>query len=271
MKLACLLVTITVGLALLAGCSKQQTTDNASASTAKPAIKFDPATFASVTGVVHFSGKVPAPKRINMSEDPACKGQNADESLVVHDGGLANVVVYVKSGLPNGGWMGARLTARRNDQDPDPTSGIILQKGCRYVPHVIAVEASAPVTVLNDDPTTHNIHPMPHNNKEWNASQSPGAEPLHKRFDHPELMIAVKCNVHPWMKAYINVMGSPFYAVTGADGNFTLPDLPPGTYAIAAVHERLGEQTAQITVQPKQKKELDFIFHSSPNPASAAK
>jgi hypothetical protein len=261
---------ILLAIATLAGCSSQQpATDNTKKQQAT--VKLDPATFATLSGIVHFSGTVPKAKRINMSEDPACKGQNEDESLVVRDGRLANVVVYVKSGLPNTGWIKFTRFARRSDEDPDPTSGIILQKGCRYVPHVVAVTTAEKVRIENDDPTTHNIHPMPRANKEWNASQSPGAEPLVKTFDHPELMIPVKCNVHPWMRAYINVFNHPFYRVTREDGTFSFNDLPPGTYTIAAVHETLGEQTAQVTVGPKQKKDVDFTFNSSPNPASAAK
>lgn len=204
-----------------------------------------------------------------MSEDSACKGQNGDESLVVNRGGLGNVLVYVKDGLPKGR-MGAIMVVSES-RHPTPTSGIIRQDGCRYEPHVVAIPVGWHVSIYNDDPTTHNIHPMPHNNKEWNQSQAPGAEPITKTFDHPELMIPVKCNVHPWMKAYINVMGSPFYGVTDEYGAFTIRDLPPGTYTIAAVHETLGEQTEQITVDPKQKNQVDFTFSSAPNPASAAR
>ena len=194
-----------------------------------------------------------------MSEDPACKGQSRDESLVVRDGKLANVLVYAKQ-LPVF-W----------DVVGPVSNGTIRQEGCQYVPHVLAIPAGASVEIFNNDPTTHNVHPLSHANKEWNASQSPGAEPITKTFDHPELMIPLKCNVHPWMKAYINVMATPFYAVTSEDGSFTIQNLPPGTYTIAAVHETLGEQTAQVTVGAKEKKTAAFTFSAAPNPASAAR
>jgi plastocyanin len=246
---------IFVAIATLAGCSKQPTASPA----AQPGRRIDSAATATITGVVHFSGSVPKPKLIDMGEDPACKGKNEDESLVVHDGRLANVVVYAK-----------QMPVFWDVLEP-VSNHALRQDGCRYLPHVLAITAGDSVEVFNNDPTTHNIHAMPHANKEWNASQSPGAEPITKTFNRSELMIPVKCNVHPWMKAYINVMANPFYAVTGPDGSFTIQGLPPGTYTIAAVHERLGEQTAQITVGPKEHKTADFTFKEAPNPASAAR
>jgi plastocyanin len=249
------LVTITSAIA----CNSHKPTPEAPSQPTAAATKVDPATAATITGVVHFTGSVPKPQPIDMSDDPACKGRNAGESVVVHNGSLANVLVYAKQ-MPVL-W----------DVVAPVSNGTLRQEGCRYVPHVLAIQAGAAVEVLNDDPTTHNIHPMPHANHEWNQSQSPGAEPITKTFDKPELMIPVKCNVHPWMRAYINVMPNPFYALTDKDGAFKITGLPPGRYTIAAVHETLGEQTAQITVAPEENKVADFTFKGSPNPASAAR
>lgn len=262
-----------LALAALAGCSSNSHGPSPATTASQPAAKYDPATAATITGTIHFAGVAPTPKPINMAEDPDCHGQNQDESLVVNNGKLANVVVYVKSGLPDSGRTMAVLTSRRADSDdsPDPRSGIIRQRGCRYVPHVVAVLKGQRVTIFNNDQTTHNIHPIPHANHEWNASQQAGAEPLVKIFNEPEVMIPVKCNVHPWMRAYINVFKNPFFAETDEQGIFRLPALPPGTYTIAAVHESLGEQTMQVTVGPKENREADFTFRATPNSASAAK
>jgi hypothetical protein len=116
------------------------------------------------------------------------------------------------------------------------------------------------VEIVNADDTTHNIHPMPAHNKQWNESQLPKAEPIEKTFNKPEVMIPIKCNQHPWMRMYLNVVSNPFFAVSGSDGKFEIKGLPPGEYTLAAVHEKLGEQDMKITVGPKESKTADFTF-----------
>ncbi len=213
---------------------------------AKPAANLppiDPATTASISGVVTFSGAVPKPEQIDMSADPACNGDKTWQPVAVDNGHLADVLVYVKQGL------GERTF------DPPASVVTIEQRGCRYIPHVAAAMAGQTVEFLDQDPTMHNVHPMPKNNKEWNQAEQPGGTPIRRIFDNPELMIPIKCNQHPWMKMYLNVMSNPFFAVTGPDGSFTLNGLPPGTYTIAAVQENLGEKTQTITVGPKEDKQ----------------
>src|SRR5919204_1487710 len=183
-----------------------------------------------------------------MSQDPACKGTNEAETLVVDGGKLANVFVYVKDGLGN----------RTFDVPKDPI--VLDQKGCRYHPHVLGVMAGQTIKIVNSDPTTHNIHPTPKDNREWNESQPPKAAPLEKSFAREEIMLPVKCNQHPWMKMYINVVKTPFFAVTDKSGKFEIKGLPPGTYTVAAVHERLGEQDQKVTVGAKETKNVDFSF-----------
>ena len=120
--------------------------------------------------------------------------------------------------------------------------------------------ATQDLKIVNSDPTTHNIHPTPKDNREWNESQPPSTAPLNKNFAREEIMLPVKCNQHPWMKMYINVTKSPFYAVTGADGKFEIKGLPPGDYTLAFVHEKLGEQDQKVTLAAKDSKTVDFSF-----------
>ena len=211
----------------------------------------DPATAASISGIVRLAGTPPPPQKIDMSADSGCKGQNQSEAVLVNDGGLSNVLVYVKDGL------GARPFAPPSDKVT------VAQEGCRYQPHVAVAMVGQPVEFIDNDDTLHNIHPMPKNNGEWNQSQMPNGGAFAKSFTAAEIMIPVKCNQHPWMKMYLSVLGNPFYAVTGKDGNFELKGLPPGTYTIAAVHEKYGEQEMKITVGPKDNKE-DVTFDYRP-------
>jgi plastocyanin len=219
---------------------------------AKSAVKVDSASAASVSGVVKFSGTAPKPQKIDMGQDPACGNEPAfDESFVVNNGNLANVFVYVKS-IQNAGSGGSG-----GGSNQIPT---ITQKGCRYHPHVMGIMTGEMVKIVNADETTHNIHPMPTQSKQWNESQLPKDSPIEKTFTKPELMIPIKCNQHPWMKMYLNVVDTPFFAVTGPDGKFEIKGLPPGEYTLAAVHEKLGEQDVKISVGPKQSKETSFTF-----------
>ena len=131
-----------------------------------------------------------------------------------------------------------------------------------YEPHVFGVMAGQDIEIANDDPTNHNIHPLPKENREWNESQPPSSEAKKKSFARQEASppITVKCNVHPWMRAYIAVVGHPFFAVTGDDGTFTIKGLPPGTYKVEAWHEKFGAKEMDVTVAPKDTKTADFEF-----------
>lgn len=251
--LAMLGVLALMALMFLAACNKKETneeqkTGGENATPAPAATPIDQSTVGSVSGSVKYDGAAPKAQKIDMSQDPACKGTNEAENIVADKGSLANVFVYVKDGLGN----------RTFDVPKDPV--VLDQSGCRYHPHVLGVMAGQTVQIKNDDPTTHNIHPTPKDNREWNESQPPQAAPIEKTFAREEIMLPVKCNQHPWMKMYLNVVKSPFYAVTGADGKYEIKGLPPGDYTIAFVHERLGEQTQKVTVAPKESKTVDQGF-----------
>ena len=240
-----------LGLALIAGCGKKESAEEqpTPAPAAGPAATpIDPATAAVVVGVVKLDGVAPKAAKIDMSQDPACKGANVAENVVVADGHLANVFVYVKEGLGN----------RAFDV---PKEAIKLdQSGCRYHPHVMGVVAGQTISIINSDPTTHNIHPTPKDNRKWNESQPPKAAALEKNFAREEIMLPVKCNQHPWMRMFVNVSKSPFFAVTGPDGKFEIKGLPPGDYTIAFVHEKFGEQTQKVTLAAKDSKTVDATF-----------
>lgn len=241
----------------LTGCggSKEQTSSTAETTPAPaasgPAV--DTATAGTITGKVAFAGTKPVVKNIDMSSQPACARQHStppkSEEVVVNDNGtLRNVFVWVKSGLPDRQW-------------PTPSTAVQLtQHTCMYQPHVIGVMANQNIEIVNNDPTNHNIHPMPKINREWNESQPPKGENKTKSFARQEVMIPVKCNVHPWMRAYIGVVAHPYFAVTGDDGSFTIKDLPPGTYTIEAWQEKYGTQDITVTVAPKETKTADFTF-----------
>jgi plastocyanin len=243
-----------LSLLLLAACNKKENTEQSSntpAETAAPAAAatpIDPATVASVNGTVKFDGTAPKPSKIDMSQDPACKGTNEAENITVSGGDLANVFVYVKDGLGN----------RTFDVPKDPV--VLDQSGCKYHPHVLGVMAGQTVQIKNDDPTTHNIHPTPKDNREWNESQPPSSPAIEKNFAREEIMLPVKCNQHPWMKMYVSVVKTPFYAVTDKSGKYEIKGLPPGDYTIAFVHEKLGEQDQKVTVGPKDTKTVDASF-----------
>jgi plastocyanin len=204
---------------------------------------------------VAFDGTAPTMKTLDMSATPACTkahpGGAKSEEVVINDNKTVKYAfVWIKSGLPDKQWQ-------------VPTTAVHLdQNGCMYSPHVIGVMAGQNIEVKNSDPTNHNIHPQPTSNNDWNESQAPGSEPKMKSFPRQEVMVPVKCNIHPWMRAYIGVVGHPFYAVTGDDGTYTLKGLPPGTYTVEVWHEKYGTQDQTVTVGAKESKTQDFTLKS---------
>lgn len=244
-------LSVLLALVLLAGCGKKESTEEqpaANAPAAPTAAPIDPATAASVGGTVKFDGAAPKAAKIDMSQDPNCAGSNTAENVVVSGGNLENVFIYVKEGLGN----------RTFDVPKTPVT--LTQTGCKYKPHVIGVMIGQTISIVNGDPTTHNIHPTPKDNREWNESQAPKAAPLEKSFAREEILLPVKCNQHPWMRMFVNVVKSPFYAVTGPDGKFEIKGLPPGDYTIAFVHEKLGEQNQKVTLAAKDSKTVEVTF-----------
>jgi hypothetical protein len=243
-------------LALTAACSgSKNDTSNVSEEKSAPAEKTWQPTGdeGSITGKVSFQGPAPKFSPISMDADSVCaskhKGAVYPEAVVVNDNGtLRNVFVYVKTGLEGKAFA-------------VPDQPVTLdQNGCQYIPHVLGIQARQNLKVVTSDNTTHNIHPMPNVNREWNVSQPPGADPIVKNFSRPEVSIPVKCNQHPWMKAWIHVVNHPFYAVSGKDGAFEIKGLPPGKYDIEAVQEQYGAMTQTVTVPAKGSAPVEFTY-----------
>ena len=206
-----------------------------------------------VTGVVKLLGDPPKPAPISMAKEPSCARMHTtppvSEEVVTGPGGaLANVIVYISEGVPD------------TDYPPPAEPATITQSGCTYKPHVLALQANQKIRVVNSDSTSHNIHPLPVNNREWNRSQPPGQPPFEEAFAREEIAIPVKCNVHPWMRAYVAVFRHPWFAVTGPDGTFELKNLPPGNYTVEAWHEKYGKVSEKITVAANASKSVDFSF-----------
>ena len=253
MNLCIRLVVFAAALSLLvAACRGHRTSDFAG-----PAATVDTANAGSLSGTVTLVGPLPDSKPIDMSASPACMQANlttvvAPTVVTGEKGALANVVVYIKTGLGN----------YRYDSPSD--TAVLAQKNCMYEPHVLALMTGQPFAVENNDPTMHNVHPMPNHNRQWSNSQPAGSAPLKQTFANPEFAMPVLCNVHPWMRAFVFAFEHPYFAVTSETGTFALKNVPPGTYTIEAWHESHPAQDQAVTVGPKQAKAVAFTFQSIP-------
>ena len=241
-------------LLILAGCSKSGTdTVPAKKQATVEYFHVDPATAGVVKGSIRFEGKKPTRKVIDMSSDPACeaahKGKVYNETLLVNpDGTLANVFVYIKSGL-------------EGKQFEVPQTPVLFdQRGCWFQPRVLGVQTGQMLRITNSDPVNHNIHALAQVNREWNHSQPPEEGPIDRKFLKPEVMIPLKCNIHGWMHAYVGVVDHPYFAVTGADGAFEIKNVPPGDYVIEAWQEQLGKSEQKVTLPPAGTAQAGFTF-----------
>ena len=203
-----------------------------------------------ISGKVTYTGTPVKQKPISMAKEPSCEKQHATpvttETIVTGaNNTLENVVVYISAG---------------GDEAGAPSQAVTFtQKGCQYIPHVIALHTGQELHVVNADQTSHNIHPMAKANPEWNKSQPPGSAPIVQKFDNPEF-ISVKCQIHPWMHGWFAVLKTNHYSITGDGGGFSLPNLPPGKYTVTAWHEDYGTQTQDVTITGNETKSIDFSF-----------
>ena len=194
-----------------------------------------------VSGNIQFSGTPPKMETIAMNADPTCASLHTEpvynESVVVNPNGtLKNVFVYIKEGLEG-----------KTFEAPQ-TPVTIDQKGCQYHPHIFGIQVGQSLDIVNSDSTLHNVHSLAEKSKQFNLGMPIQGMKLPKKFENPEVMVKFKCDVHPWMNAYIGVLNHPYYSVTNETGAFEIKDLPPGEYTIEAWHEKYGTQTQKVTV-----------------------
>jgi hypothetical protein len=203
-----------------------------------------------ISGNVTYTGIPATQKAINMTTEPGCAMQHATplttESVVTGpNNSLENVVVYISNGAPDDSVPGRAVT--------------LEQKGCQYLPHMLTFQVNQMFEIVNDDQTSHNIHPLPRVNREWNKSQPAGTPPIAEKYDKPEF-IMVKCNVHEWMRGYFAVMKNSHFDVTGGDGGYKLPNLAPGKYKVTAWHESYGEQSQDVIISGSETQTVNFVF-----------
>lgn len=213
---------------------------------------------ATIKGKAFYEGKVPKLRPIKMDADPICLTKHADpvspDFLVLGEGNtLANVFVRIVSGVP------------KKDYPAPAEAAVLDQKGCMYHPHVLGVMVNQPVDILNPDGTLHNVHAMAKVNKEFNIAMPKFRKKITRTFDQPEVMVKMKCDVHPWMSGYVAVMEHPYFDVSETTGEFTIENLPAGTYEIEAWHEKLGTQKTKVMLDEGATEELTFKFTKPQN------
>lgn len=240
-------------LGVACGAAPPAAAADAQSASARPVRRVDTATAGSVAGKVTLTGVAPTVEIMRVAVDQTCiaaMGTEAksDAMLVGMDGAIQNAFVYITDTL--------------SDYTFDvPTAPVVLdQVGCRYAPRIFGVRVGQPVEMVNSDATLHNVHAMPMVNQEFNRGMPQQHSRMTQVFTAPEQMVRFKCDLHAWMNAYGGVMSHPFFAVTGADGTFSLTGIPPGKYELAVWHEKLGSSTQQIEIGNSQAVSLNFTL-----------
>lgn len=208
---------------------------------------------ATITGTVKYEGEVPKFKEIKMDADPSCLTHHNNpvypQALVLGEGNtIGYVFVHVASGLPT------------KEYAPPSEPAVLDQKGCMYEPHVLGLMVGQTLKVLNPDGTLHNVHGIPKVNEEFNLAMPKFRQEITRTFNKQEFMFPMKCDVHPWMGAWVAVMAHPFFSVTKEDGLFKIENLPAGEYEIEAWHEKLGTKTTSVVLAEGDTKEISFSF-----------
>jgi plastocyanin len=217
-----------------------------------PATPIDPATTGTIAGKVTFDGTPPAETELRVAGDATCasahQGAVFAGDVKVRDGKVANAFVYVKKGL------------EKFVFDLPKTPVTIDQRGCIYHPRILGAQSGQEIQFLNSDPTLHNVHTTPKNSSPTNFGMSRQGTSRGIRIAKPEVMVAVKCDVHPWMRAYVGVLDHPHFALTGDDGSFELRNVPAGEYTLGVWHERFGEREAAVKVEAGKPSDSSFAF-----------
>ena len=193
-------------------------------------------------GNVNYKGKIPKKKTLKMDADPICGSSHQDkvynESFIVDDNNnLANVMVWLKDVKYKG--------------ELPKTNAVLDQVGCLYTPHVQGIMKGQELLIKNSDATLHNIHSMAKTNTQFNFAMPKVVKEKTVSFDKVEDPFYIKCDVHPWMKAWVAVFDHPYFAVTDKDGNFKIDGIPAGTYEVIAWQEKFKMKkhlTATVTI-----------------------
>ena len=202
-----------------------------------------------IEGVVKFTGKAPDMKDLPKPSDPVCAAAKPKENNVIvsKDGGLKDVLVRIEPGGAKGG-------------DAPSTAPQLKQEGCMYTPRMLGVMAGQDIEVINADKTMHNVHTYKGQETVLNAGQPAGSAPIKKPASDEAAIIKVKCDVHPWMTAYIVATDHPFFAVTDANGKFSIGKVPPGDYNVEAFHSDFGLKTGKLHVDSNKSADPKFTF-----------
>jgi len=239
-NLRCALVACAL---LLAGCDS----DSTPAASAR-ILPQAPSGTGIVRGIVRFSGQAPEPRQIENQGCHTAAEPIFDETVVVNSNGtLANVIISIE-GIAGGPFDGSSQPQVKLDQ-----------KSCAFVPHVVAVQVRQPLNVSTSDPTTHNVHYIPAKNPADNFGLRSKGESKTISFEYAEV-VRVKCDVHPWMTAYVGVFDHPYFAVTDDVGSFEVKNLPAGTYTLVAWHELFGKIEKQLQIKDATPVEVEFEY-----------
>ncbi len=203
----------------------------------------DLATTGTVQVDVLLDGSPPPMETLVMSGNAECAALHPEPVLtgdmLVAGGKVQNAFVYLKDGLGN------RVFAV-------PAQPVVIdQRRCIYVPRVVGAQVDQAIEFHNSDAFLHNVHGAPKDSRGWNVALSRQGAERTIRVDHPEVMVSVRCDLHPWMQGWIGVVDHPYFGVTGADGRVTLKNVPSGDYTVGVWHERFGTREAKVTVTPQ--------------------
>jgi len=209
---------------------------------------------AAVRGTVRFRGTPPLPPRIARGSFGGCGNTPPRSSAILlsPQGGVAEAFVWVKQGVPEGDY-------------PIPSDPVVIdQRGCEFVPRVAGVRAGQPVAFRNGDETLHNVHAVGSGSNRFNFGMPLTGMEVKRQLTEPQVMVTIACDVHPWMRAYVGVVRHPFFAVTGADGSYSLTGLPAGTYVVEAWQEAAGRVEQTVSAGAGEQRTVDLSLGAAP-------
>jgi len=202
-----------------------------------------------IRGVVRFDGTPPQASKIPLAGFAQCNNpKDSDDDVLIQDGKVRNAFVYIKRGL-------------EDTIVPNGSGEVVLdQAGCLYRPRVIGLQLGQTLVIRNGDAFLHNVHGLPKFSSSFNLTTPARGTEARRTFEEPEVMVPIRCDVHPWMRAYVGVLPHPYFAVSGADGSFELKNVPAGPYTLEVWHERLGTLALTTDVRPGMTQSVSIAF-----------